>query len=332
MRRDATLAVGAGLLALAAAAWACGAGPDAAGAQPPQPPAAPPVVAWMPATPVQGAVVVLSVRPGDAEPASAVVGVDGAIAGQPLRFERTRDGDWSAVGGIPIDTSDSLVVPLLVHFANASAESVHVRLPVSAGEYRMERLTVAPQFGREPDSALARRMADEAARARAVSVRSLETPRLWQPPFHRPRPGRITSGFGHGRTFNGQVQSRHMGTDFAGAVGTPVRVANCGVVRLVGNFYLAGRAVYVDHGGGLVTGYFHLSEPLVAEGDTVHTGQVIGRTGATGRVTGPHLHWIARYGTTTVDPMSLFALDSLAAGWPPPAQSCSVASTSSAAR
>jgi ABC-type transport system involved in multi-copper enzyme maturation permease subunit len=80
------------------------------------------------------------------------------------------------------------------------------------------------------------------------------------------------------------------------------------VVALVARFYLAGHAVYLDHGGGLVTGYFHLSRVTVAAGDTVAAGQVIGAVGRSGRVTGPHLHWIARYGGITVDPMSLFAL------------------------
>lgn len=281
---------------------------------PPPPPAATPVAAWYPENPVQGGLLVLTVSPGDSLPGSAVIGVDGTVAGQQLTFGRRDNGTWLAAGGIPIDTQDSIAVPLLVYRAAGDAESLHVAVPVAAGEYRMERLSVAPQFGQRPDSALARRQADEAARARQVSIRSLSTPRMWSPPFHHPRPGRVTSGFGHGRTFNGQVQSRHMGTDFAGAVGTPVEVTNCGVVRLVVDFYLAGRAIYVDHGAGLVTGYFHLSEQLVAEGDTVHTGQLIGRTGATGRVTGPHLHWIARFGTTTVDPVALFALDSVDVG------------------
>lgn len=84
-----------------------------------------------------------------------------------------------------------------------------------------------------------------------------------------------------------------------------MRAAGRGVVALVGNLYLAGHAVYIDHGAGLVTGYFHLSRVDVAEGDTVARGQIIGGVGKSGRVTGPHLHWIARYGAITVDPMSL---------------------------
>jgi murein DD-endopeptidase MepM/ murein hydrolase activator NlpD len=183
-----------------------------------------------------------------------------------------------------------------------------VRLPVARGAYPLERLRVAPQFGAPPDSALAARIDSEAALAREVGRRAHESPRLWRSAFVPPRPSRVTSGFGRGREFNGAVQSRHMGVDFAGKKGAPVRAANRGVVALVADFYLGGRVVYIDHGAGLVTGYFHLSRATVAEGDTVARGEVIGRVGATGRVTGPHLHWVARYGAVTVDPMTLFSL------------------------
>jgi murein DD-endopeptidase MepM/ murein hydrolase activator NlpD len=108
--------------------------------------------------------------------------------------------------------------------------------------------------------------------------------------------------------FNGQVTSRHLGVDFEGTVGDTVRAANRGVVALVDTFFLAGMLVYVDHGAGVVTGYFHLSQPLVAAGDTVERGQPIGLVGRSGRVTGPHLHWAARYGALTVNPLDLIAL------------------------
>ena len=125
----------------------------------------------------------------------------------------------------------------------------------------------------------------------------------------------MTSGFGRRREFNGTIQSRHMGVDFAGVSGAPVRAANRGVVALVDEFYMGGNVIYLDHGAGLVTAYFHLSRANVEAGDTVARGQVIGRVGATGRVTGPHLHWVARYGAITVDPLSLLDLGRSA---PPP--------------
>jgi murein DD-endopeptidase MepM/ murein hydrolase activator NlpD len=134
---------------------------------------------------------------------------------------------------------------------------------------------------------------------------------MWTSPFLKPRPSRITARFGSGRSFNRVLASTHLGVDFAGKLGAPVNAANRGVVALVANFFLAGNVVYIDHGAGVVTGYFHLSRTLVAEGDTVARGQQIGLVGATGRVTGPHLHWSARYGALTVNPLDLIAIG----GW-----------------
>jgi murein DD-endopeptidase MepM/ murein hydrolase activator NlpD len=187
-------------------------------------------------------------------------------------------------------------------------DTLRTVIPLRRAHYANEVLAVPPAFAR-PDSAAAARIQSEIARSREVSRLSLERPRLWRGPFRLPRPSRITSRFGTARVFNGDVQSRHLGTDFAGGVGAPVRAAGRGVVALVANFYLAGRAVYIDHGGGLITAYFHLSRADVVEGDTVVAGQRIGAVGKTGRVTGPHLHWIARYGSISVDPMSLLQLE-----------------------
>ena len=172
----------------------------------------------------------------------------------------------------------------------------------------MERLTVAPKFGRPLDEALAARVERERARSREVSREAHRTPRLWKGSFVRPRDSRVTGQFGRGRLYNGQVTGRHMGVDLAGDMGAPVYAANDGVVALVADFYLAGKAVYIDHGAGLVTAYFHLSSTDVWEGDLVSKGQQIGAVGASGRVTGPHLHWVARYGEVTVDAESLLEL------------------------
>jgi len=194
------------------------------------------------------------------------------------------------------------------------SDSLTASVALTAADYPLERLRVAPRFSAPPDSALAERMRRESAMAAEVSRRSHDTPRLWTEPFRRPRESRVTSTFGRGREFNGTVSSRHMGTDYAGAVGAPVHAANRGIVRLVDSFYLGGRVVYLDHGAGIVTAYLHLSEQGVAVGDTVQRGDVIGKVGATGRVTGPHLHWITRYGGVTVDPASMLRVTAASGG------------------
>jgi murein DD-endopeptidase MepM/ murein hydrolase activator NlpD len=250
-------------------------------------------------------VVWLYVRPA-AGPADSALTLDGTAAGEPLHFERLDDGRYRSLLGIPLEGGDTLSVTLR-RSTGAVTDTLTVRLPVVHPTYANERLTVAPRYA-APDSAARARIDAELAQSRAISRKAHDTPRLWSGKFVRPRPTRITSVFGTGREFNGSVTSRHLGTDFAGKVGAPVRAAGRAVVALVARFYLAGNAVYLDHGGGLVTGYFHLSRVLVADGDTVAAGQVIGAVGQSGRATGPHLHWIARYGGITVDPTSLFTL------------------------
>jgi hypothetical protein len=257
-----------------------------------------------PSPAARGSVVWLYVRCAG-QPDSAAT-LDGTAADEPLHFERLDGGRYRTLLGIPLEGGDTL--PITLHLSTgAVTDTLTVSLAVTHPVYANERLTVAPQFA-EPDSASRARIESELAQSRAISRRAHDTPRLWSGRFVRPRPTRITSIYGTGREFNGRVTSRHLGTDFAGAVGKPVRAAGRAVVALVARFYLAGNAVYLDHGAGLVTGYFHLSRVDVAEGDTVSAGQIIGAVGRSGRATGPHLHWIARYGGITVDPVSLFAL------------------------
>lgn len=270
----------------------------------------PPVsVSWTPHQPRQGSAVQIVVLFSDAPAvAESDPPIRGHLAGQVLHFERTNRGLYRAIGAIPI--SAAATIPLLIELGPPGASHDRtVRIPVSEGDFTTERLSVAPQFVTPPDSALQTRIAAERARAHAVSQRTHATGRLWRGAFVLPVAGRVTSPFGKGREFNGAVQSRHMGTDLSGTMGTAVRAPNRGVVALTGDFYYAGRVVYLDHGAGLVTVYMHLSEIAVTEGDTVDTGQLLGRVGATGRVTGPHLHWTARYGSVSFDPLTLFAAD-----------------------
>jgi murein DD-endopeptidase MepM/ murein hydrolase activator NlpD len=263
-------------------------------------------VEWVPEQPVVGTLFVVRVdAPAEARPAS----LTGRFADEPLHFQ-PGDSVWSwAVAAVPIDARGALDLALDVRWEDGRAETIARSVTLAAGSYRMERLTVAPEFGSPLSPELQRRTEEEAARAMRVAVGAHDTGALWTDGgFARPRGTRITSGFGNGREFNGQVQSRHMGTDFNGGVGDPVLAPAHGVVRIVDRFYLGGNVIYVDHGGGLSTAYLHLSEALVQPGDTIRAGQRIGSVGATGRVTGPHLHWIVRYGNVTVDPLSVVAL------------------------
>jgi murein DD-endopeptidase MepM/ murein hydrolase activator NlpD len=270
-------------------------------------------VTWSPERPIQGTLFVVRVSGGQAP-------VAGVFAGERLHFQPADSGGWWSLAAVPIDSAGTL--KLSVSFSEpqgtspavrGSAEavatggaipSVNVSVPIARGAYTLEKLTVAPQYT-ALSAALERRTQNESARALAAARGAHATAALWtDSPVQRPRTTRITSGFGNGREFNGKVDSRHMGTDFEGAVGQPVLAAAKGVVRIVDQFYLGGNVIYLDHGGGLTSAYLHLSQQLVKQGDTVQAGQRIGLVGATGRVTGPHLHWIVRYGSVTVDPLS----------------------------
>ncbi|MDH5283100.1 MAG: M23 family metallopeptidase [Gemmatimonadota bacterium] len=235
-----------------------------------------------------------------------VTRVDGSIAGEPLHLWTPNAVTWSGLAAVPIDAAESVPVTLVLH-RSGGADTVETHITTVEPVVAMERLSVAPKMA-QPDSAAQARIAREIARARAVSRASHGTPRLWREPLLLPRESRITSTFGTGREFNGKVLSRHLGTDLAGAVGDAVTAPTDGRVALVADFYLAGKVVYLDHGEGLVTAYFHLSQARVSEGQLVRAGEPIGEVGQSGRVTGPHLHWVMRYGNVSVDPMSAVAL------------------------
>jgi len=252
--------------------------------------------------------------------ADSVVSVAGEMAGEPLHFLDAGTDKLEALGAIPVEVSDSVVANVVIGRASGKADTLRLKLPYphqapppsamgSRGKAKgASRLRVDRRFTARPDSATEARVEHENELAREVGRKAQETPALWQAPFTRPRSAKVTSKFGSGRVFNGRVSSSHLGVDYRGAMGDPIYAANRGVVALVDTFFLAGNVVYINHGNGLVTGYFHMSQPEVAIGDTVEKGQEIGRVGATGRVTGPHLHWSARFGALTIDPADLLSL------------------------
>ncbi|MFL5561781.1 MAG: M23 family metallopeptidase [Gemmatimonadaceae bacterium] len=257
-----------------------------------------------PAHPAPGAIV--RVVATSAAPAS-IVAVSGTMAGEPLHFHRATSQRYEAIGGVPVDSANAIAQVVLA-LSSGRRDTVSVTIALPPLPPPNEQLAVDSRFGKPLDSALEARVAREVAIAHEIGQRSHDTPRLWRAPFMRPRPTAITSRFGAGRTFNGAVTSRHLGVDLRGASGAPVLAANRGVVAAVDTFYLGGRIVYIDHGEGVVTAYMHMSRFLVSVGDTVARGQRIGLVGATGRVTGPHLHWAARYGSLTVNPLDLLTL------------------------
>ena len=306
------------LAAAAALALAC---------EPSPPPPLPPLeVSWAPVEPVQGHLFIIRAT---FPPGSGIASAAGSAGGETLRFRRVDPaprGDPAGSGApgapatdslptvleslaaVPIDATDTLDAWVTATYEDGRTQTDSLRIPVLAGEYEHERLTVAPRFGSPPNEEDQARLRRDRFKAGWVARGAHATPRLWGSDVRLPRNSRVTSAFGTGREFNGQISSRHMGLDLAGRWGDTVTAAADGVVALVDEFLLAGNIVYLNHGGGLLSGYFHLTEQLVETGQHVPAGTPIGLVGATGRVTGPHLHWVVRYGTTSVAPRSWLAL------------------------
>lgn len=293
------------MLAVAGAAWIAAAGGSRSI---PPPHAAPPEIvmepeiSWSPERPGEGRLFRIRVTASEHTP---VLGVHGTAAGEELHFERGAERVWESLAAAPVGAGEAIEAMVRVVYAAGGEERLSATIPVAAGVYDHEELSVAPRFGSPLSPEDQARLDRERELAHEASRGAHRTPRIWEDSVVMPRASRVTSGFGDGRIFNGQISIRHLGLDLQGAHGDTVVAAARGVVVLVEPFLLAGNVVYLNHGGGLLSGYFHLSRQLVAPGDTVELGTPIGLVGATGRVTGPHLHWVVRYGRTSVDPRSL---------------------------
>ncbi len=232
----------------------------------------------------------------------------GSFLSTPLSFVRTGasgpDARWVAFGVIPLDAAPGVAsYRLSVAGAGGSSGSIDGTIPVSAKSFPEQRLTVEPKFVNPPKAARAR-IERETKRLKAIYARRS----LWPPPvspFVKPVPGDPTGEFGTRRIFNGEPRAPHSGIDLHAPTGTPVLASGPGRVALAASLYYSGGTVIVDHGGGLFTNYAHLSRIETKEGETVRAGDRVGRSGATGRVTGPHLHWGAKIGEAIFDPRAL---------------------------
>ena len=198
--------------------------------------------------------------------------------------------------------------PIAVRATTGGGDTVRstYTLNVDAKEFPTRHLSVSSSFVNPPAETLDRIQLEARKVAAIFGVASGD--RQWQGGFAAPVPGEVMSSFGRRSVFNGQARSPHSGTDFRAGDGTPVKAPNAGTVVLVGDLYFSGNVVILNHGWGLYSYFAHLSAIAVAEGDVVTQGQVVGKVGATGRVTGPHLHWTVRLNDARVDPLSLMTL------------------------
>jgi murein DD-endopeptidase MepM/ murein hydrolase activator NlpD len=221
---------------------------------------------------------------------------------QPLSPYAVNDRTWRVLVGIDVDVAPGKH-PVTVE---AGAERLTHTLVVVSKQFPTRRLTVDDAFVNPPE-AVQKRIQEESNLVAAI-WKSPTSEALWKAPFVRPVPQSANSAFGTRSVFNGQRRNPHAGADFPSPAGTPVKAPNAGRIVLVRNLYFAGNTVIIDHGLGLFSYFAHLSDMTVAEGELVEPGATVGHVGATGRVTGPHLHWMVRVGGARVDPLSLLAL------------------------
>jgi murein DD-endopeptidase MepM/ murein hydrolase activator NlpD len=216
---------------------------------------------------------------------------------------------WRVLIGIDLNVKPG-VHTVTLHPSGA-ASATHA-LVVKPKAFPTRRLTVDDAFV-NPPAAVTKRIEAEAQRLSAV-WKSSSDERLWNGAFTRPVPQPANSRFGSRSILNGQAMSPHGGADFASPAGTPIKAPNGGKVVLADDLYYTGGTVVIDHGLGLVSLFAHLSRVDVREGQPVEAGTTVGLVGATGRVTGPHLHWTLRANGARVDPLSLLALLGSSAG------------------
>jgi murein DD-endopeptidase MepM/ murein hydrolase activator NlpD len=260
-------------------------------------------ISWLPAHLESGSPVLFTVALD--QPASEV---HATWLHLPIVFAKADHGNnWYALAGVDVEQAPG-TYPMELNATASDGHPLHAiqQIAVSAASYRTTTLHVEEKFV-APDAATLQRIAADKAVKDAAYAHEASGP-LWSGSFRSPVRFSPTDSFGTRRMFNGKLASIHRGTDFHAPSGTPVLAANDGVVIIAQPMFYEGNLVVVDHGQYFCTLYMHFSKIEVKVGQRVTRGQRLGLSGATGRVTGPHLHFSARWQGTWVDPAMLLRM------------------------
>jgi murein DD-endopeptidase MepM/ murein hydrolase activator NlpD len=247
---------------------------------------------------VPGGVVTIELGPSRDRPQASLPNlVPVLVMGEP--------GGWKAVVGIALSAQPGTAT-LLVR-RGAQAEAQHLDFSITPMQYAEQRLTVPPGKVDLSKADLARYERERAHQAQIIATFSALPPAglALRQPVVGPRSG----SFGLRRVFNGQARNPHSGMDIAAPTGTPVFAPLAGRVIDTGDYFFNGKTVWLDHGAGLLTMYCHLSDIQVKLGDRLASGDTLGAVGATGRVTGAHLHWSVSLNRVMVDPALFLAAE-----------------------
>lgn len=249
----------------------------------------------------QGDIIFITVKKAD----PLMDNITGSMFGKSVRFyEEAATDSYSALVGIDMETEEGRY-PLALYIKDnmgAEIKKDYMIEVVSAG-FGTQELTV-PKEKAEPDEETLKRIKFEEEEISKIWGIITEE-HLWQGSFILPVDGELSDDFGLRRIINGEPRKPHSGVDISASEGTPINATNYGRVIFTGDHFFSGKNIIVDHGFGLFTMYFHLSEILVKDGQLIKKGEVIGKVGNTGRATGPHLHWGMRLNGARVNPAGL---------------------------
>jgi murein DD-endopeptidase MepM/ murein hydrolase activator NlpD len=221
----------------------------------------------------------------------------------PMTFNE-QNGAYEGLIGFDMNTQPGLYEIRVIAKDRGNGFNVDAHsLKVERVNFGIQKLLL-PSFMVNLDPKNRERVNKEAKQLQAL-FQGFRDERLWRGAFIIPVDGELSGAFGLRRMMNGQPQRPHTGVDLQAKEGTPVLACNSGMVALIAHFFLSGKSIILDHGWGLYSMYFHLSETLVKEEDRVSKGTMLGRVGSTGRSTEPHLHWGIRMNGARVDPTSL---------------------------
>jgi len=236
--------------------------------------------------------------------------VSGRFLGRTIPFfpdpRPEEPGGYVGLLGLDLQEKPGLHALLVDVNVQGQARRVRFRVHVGKGAFPVQHLTL-PREKVDLDEANLTRWKAEQQQVREALARD-SARRFWESRFLEPVQGVRTGVFGSVRVLNGQPRNPHNGIDIAAPLGTEVRATSEAVVRLAVDHLFSGKGIYLDHGLGLYTMYFHLSDVLVQEGETVTAGQTVGKVGATGRASGPHLHWGVKLNGARINPEALLAL------------------------
>ncbi len=261
-----------------------------------------PKISWQPRPPAPGQPLLIQVS--RLEPQTSI---EGRLGSTGLNFFPAGKGKFLSLTGIDLENKDkdiSLELALTSH--SGSVQRIQRQIRLGQKDYGVQRLTLPSSMVKLDEKTLVR-VKQEARRLERLWGQ-ISQHRLWQARFILPVAAKVTSLFGLRGIINGQERSPHSGIDIATAVGTPVKATNSGRVVFVDDLFFSGNTLVIDHGQGIFTMYFHLESVALRKGQLVKRGQILGRVGRTGRVTGPNLHWGVRINRARVDPLTLIRL------------------------